>query len=267
MTVANVQEIYDNLLNLEHKINGGKAYPIHKKLLFEEEHIEDVYQWLVQYIDFEKGSKVLDAGCGVGFGSCLIAKSTGAHVTGISLSKQEIEKAKLYSNAAKLNQQTVFQFQSFDDLGVEKYDKIIAVESVKHSFDLDRTLTSLKEALAPKGQLIIVEDFYQKNKLNADATHYIADWHLLDAFRLADYYAVLDAKKCQIKELTPNMPTKSKWTINSRLMFTKVMHFFKKSSGTNIYKIFRGGYYLDKLYAEGLMKYSVLIYENKQTNG
>ena len=256
-----VQQIYDELYNLESRVRKGDAYPIHKKLVFHDEvEIDDIYGWLAKTIDFNEGDVVLDAGCGVGYGTCLLAGKHNINIQGISLSKKEVEKAKKFSEKLGIEDRVSFQRQSFDTLKADKFDKIIAVESIKHAVNLSQTLSGFVDALHIGGSLYIVEDFYAKQDLVPSALKYKKDWNLTDVFRLSDYYAILDKDKTDHIDLTHYMPSKSSFRVNLKLFLTNFMNVFRSTENMDVNRIFRGGYYLDRLYLDGLMRYGVLVY-------
>jgi len=254
-----VSKIYNQLYQVEKKVRKGKVYPIHKKLVFADQDLKDVYDWLTSNIDINIGSNVLDAGCGVGYGACLIAERCKANVTGISISEKEIAHANSYSQKKGLGHQVTFKLKSFDNLLPQKYDTIFAVESIKHSLHLEKTLDSLKQALKPNGQLVIIEDFYLQENISKNCQQYINDWHLIDAFRMEDYFKTLDREQCKYIDLTSYMPPKKKYVVNGKLAMTQLLSRLN-GDNMNIHKIFKGGYYLDRLYLQGLMRYGVLIY-------
>lgn len=256
MSNTAITKIYENLFQLE----GNKgAYPIHKKLVLPEHR--DIYDWLSKEYTFPKGAKVLDAGCGVGFGTILLTQQHDIEITGISLSPSEIEQAQINAHQAQLQRRATFAVQSFDDLETASYDVIIAVESVKHSLNLNHSLQVLKNALKPDGQLIIVEDFYHLEKLNSNAQKYIKDWSLKDAFREADYLKVLDCQAIQWKDMTSYMTPKKAIPLYGKLLILTLGSWWKGKTSLNIYQIFRGGIYLDLLYAKGVMSYKILHYQ------
>lgn len=261
-----VKEIYDQLFNLESKVKKDKVYPIHKKLVFKgRQDVNDVYDWLSEYVDFEEGDQVLDAGCGVGFGTCLLAKKNKIQITGISLSEKEIVKASDFARNSGLEASTNFIKQSFDEVGVGLYDKIIAIESIKHSLHLSKTLEVLVKALSPGGSLYIIEDFYRDVALTADALGYKEDWKLVDVFRLEDYYKALDKTNTVYEDLTAYMPPKSTLLVSLKLRTNNLFSRVRKGNSMNVNRIFRGGYFLDKLYIAGLMRYGLLAYQKPRT--
>jgi SAM-dependent methyltransferase len=263
-----VKRIYDELYSFESKFKKAAVYPIHKRLKFDEdEGVEDIYGWISKHVSFQIGDKVLDAGCGVGFGSCLLAKAHDIEVVGISLSEMEVEQAKRFAGNSNLVDRVSFKKQSFDTVEKDKYHKIIAIESIKHSLNLSKTLLTLKDALLPGGTLYIVEDFYEKLSLVPDAQYYQNDWSLVDVFRLKDYYEILPQKNTHYSDLTKYIPSKNRMLIHLKLAFNNILSLLKNNPEVNVNKIFRGGYYLDRLYLNKLMKYGILEYtkENKKS--
>jgi len=257
MSNTAITKIYENLFQLESERNEG-AYPIHKKLVLPD--CKDIYEWLSKKYTFPKGAKVLDAGCGVGFGTLLLAQQHDITITGISLSPSEIEQAQTNARQAELQHRADFTVQSFDEIVTENYDVIIAVESVKHSLDLKHSLHILKSALKPDGQLIIVEDFYHLEELNSNAKNYIKDWSLTDAFRETDYLSVLDSESVEWQDMTAYMTPKRSVPLYGKLLALTLGAWWREKTHLNIYQIFRGGIYLDLLYAGGLMSYKILHY-------
>lgn len=256
-----ITKIYENLFQLESESNNGGAYPIHKKLVLPDH--KDIYSWLSSKYVFKKNAKVLDAGCGVGFGTMLLAQEHDIRITGISLSPSEVEQAEKNAHQAALQNRVSFAVQSFDELPTAAYDVIIAVESVKHSLDIKYSLQVLKRALKPDGQLIIIEDFYHLEKLNSNAEKYIKDWALVDAFRASDYLSVFDSKFIEWHDMTPYMPTKKTVLLYGKAFLLTIGSWFRGKTSLNIYQIFRGGIYLDLLYAKGVMSYKVLHYQDE----
>lgn len=257
MSATAIKNIYENLFQLESGSNEG-AYPIHKKLVLPES--KDIYEWLSKEFSFPKGAAVLDAGCGVGFGTMLLARQHDIKITGISLSPSEVNQATINAHQVELQNCVSFAVQSFDELATASYDVIIAVESVKHSLDLNHSLQVLKNALKPEGQLIIVEDFYHLKKRSSNAENYVKDWALIDAFRESDYLSVLNERLIQWHDMTAYMPPKRTVSLYGKLLFLTLGSWWKGKTSLNIYQIFRGGIYLDLLYAGGVMSYKVLHY-------
>jgi O-methyltransferase StaMB len=64
---------------------------------------------MVEKLKIGAGSQVLDVGCGVGGSGVRIARLTGARVTGISVSQEQITRANTLVKSAELTERVVFQ--------------------------------------------------------------------------------------------------------------------------------------------------------------
>ncbi len=251
-----VADLYNRLGSYE-QAQREVAYPIHKRLYFNDNNIRDIYHWLVHNLTFPKQGTLLDAGCGVGFGSQYIAQTTSLDVTGISLSQQEIDFAQNQSQqqgAAKVH----FQRMSFDAIPANNYDCVVFVESIKHSPDLGVTLTAVKHALKQGGCAYIVEDIASQDTgellqgLNRA-------WQLERAYRMQDYQAAATAAGCRLEvlaDLTQNMRIPPVWwSMLKAKLFSLVAASSNKGQLAGIY---HGGFLLDQLYAQSVMHYQVL---------
>jgi len=177
MTEKTIQNIYNKLLNWEGK-NASQPYPIHKILNTEDFGFSDIYEWISKTYRLDANAKILDAGCGVGYGSLYLAKQHHCKVRGISLSDAEIKKARTFAKKENLDNNVSFEQYSYDDLQPNSYDFIIAIESVKHSLDVDKTIDSLKNALKLNGILVIVDDFLISKNHDRLIEKYAKDWAL-----------------------------------------------------------------------------------------
>ena len=88
------EQLYDSLHDFESRYRRGTAYPVHKRLRFDDRSITDVYDWIATAVPLPDSGDILDAGCGVGFGSIRMAEKCSSRVVGISLSSREIASAR-----------------------------------------------------------------------------------------------------------------------------------------------------------------------------
>ncbi len=106
-----------------------------------------------------KGSKILDAGCGVGRWSIELAKR-GMDVTGVDISREMINLAK--ENAKRQNQTVKFLVSSLDKMKLppNSFDFVISVtvlQHIVHDTKRRKAIYNLARALKPKGKMIILE--------------------------------------------------------------------------------------------------------------
>jgi 2-polyprenyl-3-methyl-5-hydroxy-6-metoxy-1,4-benzoquinol methylase len=115
---------------------------------------------LAPWLRVQPGTTVLDAGCGVGRWSLLLARA-GAQVTGVDLSPTMVSEAG--RRAAALSLAARCRFQTGDlsslDLG-RQYSLVLGVTVLQHITDEDRLsagVDALARHVAPGGRLVLVE--------------------------------------------------------------------------------------------------------------
>lgn len=248
-TRTDITQLYNALFQIEAKLKPDEEYPIHKRLNFGEK-FNDIYEYLIYKIDI-KDKYILDAGCGVGFGSLLFAKNKAQKVSGISVSDLEIESANRNKNKYDFDN-VDFEVSIFEDVPSCSYDLIFCVESLKHALDFDNALNTLLSGLKTNGKLIIVDDFFE-NEMTKTGKAFMSDWNLNFLFALSHFSNIPREFKLEAEDLTHFMPKKSLLKINMQLLFFKLLNksLFKK--------LFKGGLLLDKMYAEKVMKYQLII--------
>lgn len=249
-TPTDITHLYNALFQIEAKLKSGEEYPIHKRLNFGGT-FNDIYEYLVSKMDIEN-KYILDAGCGVGFGSLLFAKNNAAKVTGISVSNLEIKSAN--NNKNKYHFDNVdFKVSNFENTTSCNYDLIFCVESLKHSLDFDKDFNALLSGLKTNGKLIIVDDFFESKITTASCEAFMSDWNLNFLFALSHFSGMPHKFTLELEDLTHFMPKKSLFKINMQLLFFKLL---KRKSMFK--KLFKGGLLLDKLYAKKAMKYQLI---------
>jgi 2-polyprenyl-3-methyl-5-hydroxy-6-metoxy-1,4-benzoquinol methylase len=107
------------------------------------------YWWAAQ---FAPGRRVLDAGCGIGYGSNMLAEAGAAEVTGVDIAESVIE-------AASQGAASGVTFRTGDiaalDLPADSFDLVVCFEVIEHVEDTDAVLDELTRLLAPGGLLLI----------------------------------------------------------------------------------------------------------------
>jgi SAM-dependent methyltransferase len=99
-----------------------------------------------------RGRKVLDAACGEGYGSALLAGSAAA-VTGVDVSEAAIEHARRRYLASNLDFLAADCLRlPFDD---GSFERIVSFETLEHLADHDGLLREFRRVLAPEGFLLL----------------------------------------------------------------------------------------------------------------
>ncbi len=104
---------------------------------------------------------VLDAGCGVGGGSIFIAATTGAKVTGITLSERQVQQAKLNARNKGLDSLVEFRIGNYCSTTYpdEHFDVVWGCESICYADNKEQFIKEAFRLLKPGGRLVVVDGF------------------------------------------------------------------------------------------------------------
>ncbi|MBT3388456.1 MAG: methyltransferase domain-containing protein [Desulfobacula sp.] len=105
------------------------------------------------------GTQVLDAGCGIGGSSRLIAQQFGCKVTGLDLADKFINAANFLTTCTKQETQVSFKQGSILDLPFEKntFDLVLCQHVLMNIKDKSRAVKEFFRVLKPGGKLVLHE--------------------------------------------------------------------------------------------------------------
>lgn len=116
--------------------------------LTEAEHLAR-YWWASQ---LAPGRKVLDAGCGVAYGSALLARAGASRVVGIDRAAAVVEAARATApDGVDLRVGDVTDLP-FDD---DEFDLVVCFEVIEHLHDQPKAVAEFARVLGPDGVLVI----------------------------------------------------------------------------------------------------------------
>ncbi|CAF2875610.1 unnamed protein product [Rotaria sp. Silwood2] len=116
------------------------------------ESIQRHESYLALRMQLKPGDKVLDIGCGVGGPLRRIAYLTGAHITGITISQYQVQRATVIGVPANCQ----FIQGDFMDLPFENnsFDHVYAIESVCHAPEKSKCFAEVFRVLKPGGSFV-----------------------------------------------------------------------------------------------------------------
>jgi cyclopropane-fatty-acyl-phospholipid synthase len=102
------------------------------------------------------GMRLLDVGCGWGSMAIHAAAEHGAHVVGITISKEQAQRARERVAAAGQADRVEIRLQDYRDINGERFDAISSIGMSEHvgRANLTRYFTLLRGSLAPQGRLL-----------------------------------------------------------------------------------------------------------------
>jgi len=121
---------------------------------------------LIKKANLPANAAILDAGCGIGGSSRLLAKNFNFQVTGIDLAPAFVETAQVVTQWYKLEQSICYEQGSVLDLPLENdsFDAVLCQHILMNIQDKETALKEFNRVLKPGGKLILHEIFQGKNK-------------------------------------------------------------------------------------------------------
>jgi cyclopropane-fatty-acyl-phospholipid synthase len=122
--------------------------------------LEDAQEAKLELVCTKLGLKaderVLDVGCGWGSFAVHAARHHGVHVTGITLSRPQAERARARATEAGVGDRVDIRVQDWRELTGERFDAIASIGMVEHVGEdsIDAYAVRLRELLTPEGRLL-----------------------------------------------------------------------------------------------------------------
>ena len=100
--------------------------------------------------------RLLDVGCGWGSMSIHAAATYGAKVVGITISKEQAERARERVKEAGVDDLVEIRLQDYREMGSEQFDAISSIGMAEHvgHAKIDQYFECLRKALVPRGRLL-----------------------------------------------------------------------------------------------------------------
>jgi len=138
------------------------------------------YRRLAEAIDLRPGQKLLEIGCGWGGFAEYAAKTFGAKVVGLTISREQRDFAQARIQAAGLNDHVEIRFQDYRDER-DQYDRIASIEMIEAVGEefWPKYFSQLRDRLLPGGlagiQAITIQDsLFQTYRREVDfIQHYV----------------------------------------------------------------------------------------------
>jgi len=107
-------------------------------------------------LDQRPGARLLDVGCGWGSMAIHAARHHRATVTGVALSREQVDEARRRVKRAGLADQVEIRLQDYRDLGGEQFDAISSIGMFEHvgTGQMARYFETLRRLVVPTGRLL-----------------------------------------------------------------------------------------------------------------
>jgi tocopherol O-methyltransferase len=117
-----------------------------------EQATDNLLRHAIEGVPLSSESRVCDVGCGYGETARLLARETGAHVLGYTVSRAQYDFA-VAANGEGTNPRFVLQDWLTNDVADASIDLVLSIESSEHMPDIVRFFAEAARVLAPGGAL------------------------------------------------------------------------------------------------------------------
>jgi cyclopropane fatty-acyl-phospholipid synthase-like methyltransferase len=130
------------------------------------------YREIINLMKPKTGELLLDSGCGMGGATFWIARNTSANITGITISKKQIEIAKQLQKTtrADVSERTDFYDMDFTKTSFrnEMFHGVFGVESFSHSYpNMELVLKEMHRILKKGGKIVMIDGVLFRHAKNA----------------------------------------------------------------------------------------------------
>jgi len=160
--------------------------------------VTKLLDYQIETIGFEEGQRVLDAGCGVCGPARYFAKNAGVQVEAITISEDQVEKARKYiadeGLEGKVNVTHGDYHQLEEYYKSDSFDVVYFLESFGHATNHEQVINSAWGMLKPGGKLYIKDLFIKEaaiQSLSEDIQREVKNINEAYRYNIADLYEIL----------------------------------------------------------------------------
>lgn len=160
--------------------------------------VKKLLDYQIETIGFEEGQRVLDAGCGVCGPARYFAKHAGVNVEAITISEDQVEKARKYivdeglEGKVNVTHGDYHQLENYYES--DSFDAVYFLESFGHATNHEQVINSAWGMLKPGGKLYIKDLFIKEaalESLKEDIAREVKNINDAYRYNVADLYQVL----------------------------------------------------------------------------
>lgn len=271
-----VARYYDGLTRytaIAARLRLGSAEPLtmHRRLVAADGRPsgERLHDLLFAEIGDPAGRTLLDAGCGVG-GTLIAWAEQGGSGQGLTLSPVQRDRAAAAIARRGLEARCRVHCASYDSdlhalLDGDRFDAVVAIESLVHSSEPARTIANLAAMVAPGGRLAVIDDMPHAalSADDPDLREFKRYWHAPGAVPAAPLRAAIEAAGLRVtadRDLTAEIERRPAARTRRLARLNRVVRgAVPVAPVRRILDSHYGGLVLERLYARGVMEYRLIV--------
>jgi SAM-dependent methyltransferase len=268
--VTDVAHLYDWLSRYVQLANWrayGDRYAgltMHKPLCVEEgDPMHAVHDRLLEASRLPREPRVLDAGSGFGGTIFRWAARIGGTYDGLTLSGVQLRVARREARRRGLDARCRFHLRSFDAPIEERYDGIVAIETLVHAPDFAGAVANLAHALAPGGALLLVEDVPPEAIPPHDAELLARHWSCPRLPSEADYRDAFAANALTLEheeDLTAHVRMRGVDAVDrAERRYRRLWRLLPFAPARAVLAAYLGGLAIERLYATKRLRYRLFV--------
>lgn len=228
--------------------------------------VEYVNDRVLAVANLPPAPRVLDAGCGFGGTIFHWQPRIGGQYEGLTLSRVQAAVARREARRRGIADICRFRVQSYDKPLERSFDAIVAIESLTHSPDLQRTMSNLSGALRPGGMLLVLDDMAARDldrHRPAEADLLRRHWGCAHYWTYQDYRGALDRAGLSLlheEDLSALMRPRREEVLDRLERTYSFLHQrIPLRPARTVVSAYLGGIALERLHASGIVQYLLLV--------
>lgn len=206
--VVEVARAYDESTPMSDSFNDGQVHLSYWMGAHDDTPMVEASRRLTRKVAASLGLRrdehLLDAGCGLGSPAILIAEEFGSRVTGINVSKVQVDEAERRAAASGVADRVRFRHGDYMSLSFpdDSFDGVLAMESLQCAPDLGQVLRELFRVLRPGGIVALSDLTMEDGWSLAEAERYAESMNINRMPSMPEWLAALRAAGFEIEEYT-----------------------------------------------------------------
>lgn len=153
----------------------GGTHSLHYGLWWDDtrslaEAVRNGDRFIADKLAVQRSDHVLDMGCGVGGTSVFLAKTYGCRVTGITISRVQIDEATAHAKRSGVSELVRFELMDYTRMTFPEasFTKAFTQETANHALDKRTLLEEARRVLVPGGRYASLDAFQRRDARPGD---------------------------------------------------------------------------------------------------